>query len=149
MTCDDPVEPPSGDPTIECRGASAGDSLAAVLAAARSRWVEHGPTEYTFTQLALCECIYRPLLVHVVGERIDWVHEQDGSPVPPEEYAAWPLLTVPAIFDTIEEWIASQPYFVTACFDADLGYPRQFGFDWDVGVADDEVLYHVAVTQRQ
>lgn len=54
-------------------------------------------------------------------------------------------LTVPDLFADIERNLAKAPFYAHACFDADLGYPRRYGADFNQNVADDEVSHTIAL----
>ena len=135
------------DATAECTAASlsAGD-LAAALSAARTRWEERGIHNYALTlSVAACECssdYVEPLMARVINDRVVWIRDATGAVLPSETIADF---TVEHFFAEIEHLLQAAPESAGACFDADLGYPREFSVDPRLGTADDEYGYNLSL----
>jgi hypothetical protein len=134
------------DATAECTEASssAGD-LAASLSAARTRWEQKGIHDYALSRSVYCECRFvyeQPLTARVINHRVVWIRDAKGTVLPSESFRDF---TVEHFFAEIEQILQQAPDFARACFDADLGYPRELYVDYDSGTADEEYSYNISL----
>jgi hypothetical protein len=145
--CESP-EAPRPDTTLACTEA-ADTEVSAALAQARAQWAAANVQDYVLEFRTLCYCTPTPspYRVWVRADRPIEVRDVNGVVVAPEVWAGW-RLTVSDWFDETEDWLGRHPDFMSACFDADLGYPRRTSVDPDSGQADEEWSYELTIVHR-
>lgn len=127
------------DPRVEIDG----------LAAARARWGERGPSDYTFTLTRSCFCLPEwtgPVTVLVKGTVASRAYTETGEPVPAHLWEAFP--DIPGLFHVVEQASAAGADLLEIVYDRELGYPRRIGIDYSFGWADDEVGYLISDLKR-
>jgi hypothetical protein len=112
---------------------------------ARARWAAAGPEDYRMVYQRGCFCVYevvRPVEIEVRGgvarERR---YADTGEPVP-EAFRSL-FLTVPELFQAVEEAIRARAASLQAEYDPHLGYPVEVSIDPRLEVADDEVVHRI------
>ena len=105
----------------------------AKLAAARDLWESNGSDDYTIEYIAFLYLSRVPMRLTVrngVIESAKFLEGRDsGMLVPPENM--YPVRTIDGLFDKIEEALSDRPaWSMTAEYDAELGYPREFGVSY-------------------
>ena len=109
------------------------------------RWEEAAIESYAFRYQLVCFCGgpgVRPVEIEVRDGRVSAVSFPDGNPPDPFPLDDYP--TIPQLFETIEESLAREPFFVRAEYDAVLGYPRDFFADFVENAVDEELGFTVA-----
>jgi len=114
------------------------------LAAARRSWAAQGWDSYTFILRRLCFCAGGTDPAEVVvqsGARVSVTDVQTGQPVPAEwvEY----YLTVPELFDFIEDAIDRKAHQIDVAYNADTGYPTHIRIDYIENAIDEEMAFEV------
>ena len=105
----------------------------AKLAAARALWESKGSEDYTIEYTAFLWLSYVPLRLTVrngVVESAKFLEGRDsGMPIPPR--AMYAVRTIDGLFDEIEDALSGRPAWnMGAEYDAELGYPREFGVSY-------------------
>ena len=105
----------------------------AELAAARDLWESKALDDYTIEYIAFLHLSHVPMRLTVrngVIESAKFLEGRDsGMPVPPEDM--YPVRTIDGLFDKIEEALSDRPAWnMSAEYDAELGYPREFGVSY-------------------
>lgn len=127
-----------------CSNPAAPDDPVAELQLNRDRWSRTGVVSYRFTISRGCFCtpeMSGPVVVEVRDGEVVSRHYEGGSAVDPQ--FAGLFVTVPGLFDIIEDAIRSQAASLSVRYDPELGYPRSIAVDPVAGLADDEVSYRV------
>jgi hypothetical protein len=117
------------------------------LAEARGRWAEAGVAHYRFEYFRACECLASevgPFVVTVRGAEVEDVEGLAGAPLPDGHVA----FTVARLFDRIEAAFEQGADRVNVTYDAVLGFPIDVAIDYDLGVADEELLVEVLGFER-
>ena len=104
----------------------------AEVAAARALWEFNGSDHYTIEYGAFLYLSWVPIRLTVrngVIESATFLEGRDaGMPVPPN--AMWAVLTIDGLFDEIERVLGRPAWNMSAEYDAELGYPRDFGVSY-------------------
>ena len=116
-----------------------GDNDASELEEQRRRWERLGIDTYTYDLTLGCFCL--PVGAVRIQVRADTVYAaivlETGAPA--GELAR--VLTVEALFDTIEDAMARKAHRLDVTYDETLAYPTLIDIDYQVNVADEEVRY--------
>jgi len=115
------------------------------LGGSRARWARVGPLAYTFRFERGCFCpedIRGPFLVRVEDGRVRSATTLSGAPATAQAMAL--ILSVPQVFDLIDEAIDRRACSVRADYDPVLGYPTAVDIDYDVRLADEEVYLRLS-----
>jgi hypothetical protein len=106
----------------------------------RVKWRSQNVTAYEYDLETVCFCGYRPARVSVKDGAVESaVHLDDGSPVDQPELDAYP--TIEELFDYTEGAVAYHYDFVSATFDANLGYPTDIALDPHCDMYDEGIAY--------
>lgn len=112
---------------------------------ARARWEIEKPGAYQYKWSRSCECtsdVFREKLVTVSGDMITGAMFTDDNTAVPT--TAWTtILTVPALFDEIQDAIDQDAHTIRVTYDGALGYPSRVSIDYSVNVADEEFGSHI------
>lgn len=146
--CDDSPTASHPDSTTACTEA-VDAAIPAALAEARSQWEAANVHDYVLEFAFYCYCspAPQPYRVWVQANHPVEVRDMTGAVVAPEVWADWNV-SVLDWFDLIEAALANHSDFMSACFDADLGYPRRTSADPDRGTADEEWGFEVSLVYR-
>jgi hypothetical protein len=113
------------------------------LEKAEARW-ENGPfgsgVPYVYTVQRMCFCPIEwigPVRVVVGSGGVTRTYVDSGDPVTESVEDAFP--TVEGLFDILREAYAEEADDVGVTYDATLGYPIEFGIDYDEMTADEEL----------
>ena len=122
-----PVLTPTPEPVYDVEAARA------ELAAAKALWESKGSDHYTIEYDAFPYPLRVPARLTVrngVIESATFLEGRDsGMPVPPNDMRG--VLTIDGLFDKIEEVLSDPPAWnMGAEYDAELGYPREFGVSY-------------------
>jgi hypothetical protein len=112
---------------------------------ARALWAAQSVSSYAFTQRRLCFCIEGGVAVRVEVENgvvASRTRVDDGEPVSPD--AAQYYLSVPDLFDFIEETLEREPADLKIVYDQTLGYPTLVEIDYVEMAIDDELTYEIS-----
>ncbi len=111
------------------------------LAAARARWnTQSGPT-YSYKVNRSCECVLggRLMAVTVVKGSVTAAEYLDsGSAV--ELALLTYVLTVPDLFDLIQDALDRKAAYLAVSYDPIYGYPTRIEIDYSANAVDDEVI---------
>jgi hypothetical protein len=111
----------------------------------RTLWNSFNISDYDFILERSCFCdpmLLRPGLVMVRMDTISAVVDAITlEPRSPQHF-----FTIDQSFDLIQQSLNSPNTTITAEFDPQLGYPREFGFDIPQ-LADDEITYEISAFQ--
>lgn len=129
------------DRAYAARGLGTGyEKEQAVLDEAIARWNTSGLTHYRFRMQQSCFCppeITAPGLVEVFeGEIVSVEDPKTNEPLSPENY-----LTVSELFDVVQGAIDFEVWWLSAEYDAVLGYPTAISIDVDEFLVDDTTSY--------
>ena len=109
---------------------------AARLADGLGVWRDLGITSYDLTIEQRCACLpagHRVIDVSVRNGRITGALDADRQPVEPLRMP----MTVPQIFAAVAEGMEQEPDGISADYDPDYGFPREFSIDPSHSVDDD------------
>jgi hypothetical protein len=128
------------EPTHAVDPGLAGSTGEQDLAAAIDRWQRAGAYDYAYVQSELCgeRAGIGTARVEVVDGRVKEVDPLRHMPLQ-RAYA----LTVPELFDQIEEALQRGEGTTKVTYDAELGYPRDVRFDPMPEAVDDERCVHL------
>lgn len=115
------------------------------LGGSRARWARVGPSSYTFRFERGCFCpedIRGPFLVRVEGGLVRSATTLSGAPASAQAMAL--ILSVPQVFDLIDQAIDRRACSVRADYDAALGFPTAVDIDYDARLADEEVYLRLS-----
>lgn len=109
---------------------------------ARRLWDRQQIASYTFRVRQVCFCVpsvRAPLAVVVEQGRVtSIVDAETGAPVQPEPFIP---TTVDALFAAVEDAIDRDAARIDVRYDPQLGYPLEINIDFDLRIADEEVIY--------
>jgi hypothetical protein len=128
-----------------CTSPTGPTDLAEQLRLSRDRWAQTGLADYQYTITRGCYCppeTVGPVVVEVRAGQVVSRRYAGGSAVDPR--FADLFVTVPGLFDLIEEAISRPAAAVSVKYHPTLGYPESIGIDWLAGAMDDEVSYRVS-----
>ena len=126
--------------TAACQSGTGPDLRSAM---AQARWARHGPSSYRITVSRSCECLPEmtgPVIVTVGGGAIESRHYVSTGAVVPSTYAAL-FPSVNGLFEIIEAARREDPARLDVAYDPTYGYPTRISIDYDVVMADDEIVY--------
>ena len=115
------------------------------LAAARRSWAAQGWDSYTFILRRLCFCGGGTDPAEVVvqsGVRVSVTDVQTGEPIPAEWRQYY--LTVPELFDFIEDAIDRKAYQIDVTYHAETGFPTHVQIDYIENAIDEEMGFEVS-----
>lgn len=116
----------------------------------RARWLAAGIRDYTFEYSQQCECLpdtVRPAMVEVRGGVVtDVVFRDDGEAAAVNTRRQFP--TIAELFDRIDHAIQNEAATMVVSYDSELGYPTRIEIDYNLRVADDEIVIHAAALAR-
>ena len=117
--------------------------LADRLRAARQQWEAEGPARYSVVVRRSCtNCEggteFATIVVHD-GTRVSATLVESGDPVPAPYVALY--LTVPELFDVVEEALDDDAERIIVSYDALFGYPTSIYVDRISDVLNDELGY--------
>jgi hypothetical protein len=128
--------------------AACGSSTTAVnqeLLNAKAAWKANAPPSYDLTIEPICFCGFEASGPVVVAVRNGVVQSrtyvQTGAPVSARSASLYP--TVDELFAILEAALSKMPERMDVIYDPVLGYPVSVAIDYKLGVADDEMFYHV------
>ena len=111
------------------------------LDAARALWnLKSGPA-YSYKVNRACECVLggRLMMVTVVNGSVSAAEYVDsGSLVEPSLLAY--VLTVPDLFDLIQDALDRKASYLAVSYDPLYGFPTRIEIDYSANVVDDEVV---------
>jgi hypothetical protein len=119
-----------------------GGSERARLAEARGQWALRSIDSYDFVLQRSCFCGggTQPARVAVRdGVRTSVVFVEDGSAVPAQFAGLY--LTVPELFDFIEDAIDRGAHSIQVRYHGTLGYPTSIQVDYDASAIDEEMAF--------
>jgi hypothetical protein len=129
------VEPPPRERGVSC-AAGLGD-LERELCLNRSRWNDRvGASSYEFRFSQSCECptdMLSVFQVRVVDGRVESIPRLE------EPRQSLFILSVPGVFDKIEDAIRKGAHSIRVRYDSSLGYPAEVDIDYDRIMADEEL----------
>jgi hypothetical protein len=115
------------------------------LERAQATWNRFGPDSYVYAMARICFCPVEytmPVRVRVVqGVAVERTFVGTGDPVPESMEHLFP--TIDGLFDILRQAYAEDAHDVRVSYDPDLGYPTEFGIDYDEHVADEELGVNV------
>lgn len=114
----------------------------------REIWNALSLVDYDFELGFSCYCeasLYSPALVYVRGGIVDSLRLNPYYPTPGEGIASRFRLTIPDLFDAIEDAQARNADSIYVDYDSTMGYPRLIRVDETFGVADDEREWSAAL----
>jgi hypothetical protein len=112
---------------------------------ARKVWATQGWDSYTFVLQRLCFCGGGTEPGEVVvqsGVRVSVTSVQTGEPIP----EAWQqyYLTVPELFDFIEDAIDREAHSIDVTYATGSGYPTHIAIDYVENVIDEEMAFQAS-----
>lgn len=110
-----------------------------VLEKQKVLWESKQISSYSFVQTISCYCITdytSPKAVVVLDDQIISVNQ-----VPYDSEIHQSILTVNDRFKYIRGGLNQNPASYTVLFDETYGFPKQFYFDYDLQIADEEIGY--------
>jgi hypothetical protein len=110
------------------------------LSAARARWQAKGSDSYTYTVNRSCFCVLGGRTVTVTvsnGSVVTAEYQESGAAV--DQALLTYVVTVPDLFDLIEDALAGAPAFFAATYDPVYGYPTRIEIDNSANAVDDEL----------
>lgn len=109
------------------------------LAEARARWQAHGSLNYTFELTRECFCLLggRHMAVSVRNGAVTGAEYLDSGEAVELTLLTY-VLTVPDLFDLIEQSLDQRPAYFAASYDPNLGYPLRIEADPLANAMDDE-----------
>jgi hypothetical protein len=110
------------------------------LEEAEERWERDGLDSYRYEVRRMCYCPLEwigPVRVVVAPEGVTRTYVDTGQPVPESVGEAFP--TVEGLFDILREAYANGAHQVEVTYDPSLGYPTEFGIDYQEMLADEEL----------
>jgi hypothetical protein len=111
------------------------------LEKAQARWDRFGPDSYVYALARICYCRVEyttPVRVRVEHDvAVAWTFVPSGDPVPESMEHLFP--TIDGLFDILRQAYAEDAHEVQVSYDPDLGYPTDFGIDYDEQIADEEL----------
>lgn len=125
-------------------GAPTAPSDADSLAAARARWNAQSGPSYSYQVDRSCECVLggRRMTVTVSrGAVISAEYVDSGSPV--DAALLGYVLTVPDLFDMIQDALDRKAAYLAVTYDPIYGYPTRIQVDYSANAVDDEMTLNV------
>ncbi len=122
----------------------------AQLDEARALWAAKGPKDYTATFHWTCFCAPAysgPVELTVVNGTIMGVQYAEGVAAPGTPKAS-NYMTVPQLFDLVQQAIDERAYRIDATYDASLGYPTKVLIDYKQTIADEERGFTLDIRQQ-
>ena len=111
------------------------------LEAAEERWDRFGPDSYVYALSRICFCPLEytmPVRVRVEQDvAVDWIFVATGEPVPESMEHLFP--PIDGLFEILRRAYAEDADEVQVSYHPTLGYPTDFGIDYDEQVADEEL----------
>jgi hypothetical protein len=111
------------------------------LASARALWSANSAPTYSYKVNRSCECVLggRLMAVTVVNGSVSSAEYVDsGSAV--EAALLTYVLTVPDLFDMIQEALDRKAAYLAVSYDPIYGYPTRIEVDYSANAVDDEVV---------
>lgn len=111
------------------------------LAAARARWNAKSTSSYSYKVNRSCECVLGGRLMAVTvlkGTVTSAAYVESGSEV--EAALLTYVLTVPDLFDLIQDALDRKASYLAVTYDPIYGYPTRIEVDYSANAVDDEVV---------
>lgn len=105
----------------------------------KNKWEALGVDSYSFTLQISCFCTEettRPKAVKIVNNQITLVNEM---PYDPQDH--WGVMTIPQLFDEIENAERDEVFLLRVEYDKDKGFPNSVYIDREEMMADEEMGY--------
>lgn len=111
------------------------------LAAARAAWNAQTATSYTYKVNRSCECVLggRLMAVTVVSGAVATAGYVDSGAAVEQALLTY-VLTVPDLFDLIQDALDRKPAYLAVTYDPLYGYPTRIEIDYSANAVDDEVV---------
>lgn len=111
------------------------------LAAARALWNARGGPAYSFKVNRACECVLggRLMTVTVINGAVT-AAEDLGSGSTVDRALLTYVLTVPDLFDLIQDGLDRKAAYLAVSYDPTYGYPTRIEIDYSVNAVDDEIM---------
>ena len=111
------------------------------LAAARARWTAQSGPSYSYKVNRSCECVLggRLMAVTVRNGAVTSAEYLDSSS-PVEAALLTYVLTVPDLFDLIQDALDRKAAYLAVTYDPMYGYPTRIEVDYSANAVDDEVV---------
>ena len=120
------------------------------LARARGTWERANIDTYVYVVRRSCECLpaaIGPVEVEVVNGVVQSRTYADGTPVNAVHADGFP--DVPGLFAMIGDALSQRPARVHIEYDGAYGFPKEVFIDFSAAVADEEMVYSTALTNRE
>jgi uncharacterized protein DUF6174 len=116
---------------------SEGDSLTA----ARALWNATSAPTYAYKVNRACECVLggRLLAVTVINGSVASAEYVDSGSAVDQALLTY-VLTVPDLFDLIQDALDRKAAYLAVSYDATFGYPTRIEIDYSANAVDDEVI---------
>jgi hypothetical protein len=124
-----------------CDSFTVGNPAQNQLDTALRRWNEVGSASYEYKLRRICLCVpetTHTLRIRVQSGQITSVFDLDTN-LPASSTTAG--LTVPGLFDIVQDAIDRRAFRLIVEYEQQLGYPTAIAVDYDDGTADDEITY--------
>lgn len=128
-----------------CGSPTAPGDQSEALARNRALWARKGPENYQIVMSRACECLpdaTQPVTIIVRNGVVEGRQYLSGTAVDPQYEALF--VSIPELFDLIQQAINENAPGIGVRYDAQLGYPESIQIDWVAGTADDEVSYRIS-----
>lgn len=111
------------------------------LASARARWSATSSPSYSYKVNRACECVLGGRLIAVTvnnGSVVSAAYVDSRSAV--EQALLTYVLTVPDLFDLIQDALDRRAVYLAVTYDPTFGYPTHIEVDYSANTVDDEVV---------
>ena len=114
------------------------------LLAARAHWNAKSGLDYSYKVNRACECVLggRLMMVTVVKGSVTGAEYVDSGSSVDHLLLAY-VLTVPDLFDLIQDALDRKAAYLGVTYDPTYGYPTRIEIDYSVNAVDDEVILSV------
>ena len=111
------------------------------LAAARALWNAKGGPTYSYKVNRSCECVLggRLMTVTVINGSVSAAEYVDSGAAVEQALLTY-VLTVPDLFDLIQDALDRKAAYLAVSYDTIYGYPIRIEVDYSANVMDDEVI---------